>query len=91
MQQGVIWALQKLSLSSHPPTQRACAVTLYRLACDPNAQAVLVREGGLRSVIEVLFQSHAYEDEESDSALNNGPKAPLLVPKAIIAGDNGAA
>ena len=50
-----------------------------------------MREGGLRSVIEVLFQSHAYEDEESDSALKNGPKAPLLVPKAIIAGDNGAA
>ena len=56
LHQGVIWALQKLSLSADVRTQRACAITLYRLAHDGDAQALLVREGGLRSVISVLTQ-----------------------------------
>ena len=56
LHQGVIWALQKLSLSPDVRTQRACAITLYRLAHDVDAQGLLVREGGLRSVISVLTQ-----------------------------------
>lgn len=54
LSQGVIWALQKLALSPAVATQRACAMTLFRLSEDPDAQERLVREGGLRSVISVL-------------------------------------
>ena len=82
LQQGVIWMLQKLSLSVNTETQRACSVALYRLSCDERAQGMLVREGGIRSVISVLL---AYfrkqqgqsgpnwapeEEEESEEELN---------------------
>jgi len=58
LKEGVIWALQRLALSTDKVTQRSCAVTLHRLATDRDAQSVLVREGGIRSVISVLLAAH---------------------------------
>eukprot|EP01138_Halocafeteria_seosinensis_P011829 gb/GECG01012089.1/.p1 GENE.gb/GECG01012089.1/~~gb/GECG01012089.1/.p1 ORF type:complete len:2372 (+),score=318.44 gb/GECG01012089.1/:1-7116(+) len=54
---GVSWALRKLSDSSDVATKRIAALTMYRLSMDPQAQSTLVVEGGLKCVIKSLALS----------------------------------
>jgi len=60
---AVIWMLQRLCLSPYVSVQRACALTMRRLADESACRNVLVEEGGLRSVVHILLRSAEGADE----------------------------
>jgi hypothetical protein len=50
--------IKRQTLSPKRTTQRACAVTVYRLSTDPLCRTMLVEQGGIRSVISLLHRHH---------------------------------
>lgn len=95
LSQGAIWALQKLALSRDVSTQRAVAVCMYRLACDPECQSALVSQGGLRSLIAILKKAYglkqSFDDDDAADADDNDDNLPESLKPAPVAGDGAAA
>jgi hypothetical protein len=73
---ATMWTLQKLCLSENIAVQRACAMTLRKLADGFATRQVLVNEGGLRSVVRILARDRGRADEEISS-----PVTPLPSPR----------
>ena len=62
----VIWVLQRLCTSPDNDVQRACAITLLRLSSEPNTRELLVKHGGIKSVVLVLL-GRSEEEKEWES------------------------
>ncbi|KAA0174790.1 hypothetical protein FNF27_03687 [Cafeteria roenbergensis] len=65
---AVIWALQRLCLSPFVTVQRACALTMRRLADEEACRGVLVEEGALKAVVKILLRSADPDASETDEA-----------------------
>jgi hypothetical protein len=59
-------------MSPKRQTQRACAVTVYRLSTDPHCREKLVEHGGIRSVIALLHRHHNMTSAQTPAEASDG-------------------
>lgn len=54
LEEGLPWALQKLCHSPSLLVQRIVALTIYRLCQNPDTQTLLLKQGTIKAVIDVM-------------------------------------